>query len=221
MKRFGMIAVAAALTVAASWWLLGDGPRAATARDAASAGARSEGPTARPRPPVLDGAVRLQAPPAAGGRPVLTDEIRGRLDESVARLGHAARGCLKGHTSRPHAPGEPDETMDRVSLRVKVAAAGGEAAVADIQKIEDGFADEALERCVLDAMRAARWETAFPDGAIGLEHTFYVGDLVGPDPLAPPRRAGGTARLPPPPPPPPLPGIPPPALPPPPGTVPR
>jgi hypothetical protein len=62
---------------------------------------------------------------------------------------------------------------------------------------------------VLDAMRAARWDTSHPDGALGIEHTLYVGEIMDHDPLAPPRRDI---------PPPPLPpaGIPAPTMPPPP-----
>lgn len=191
-----MIAMVAALAVAVSWWLHAGAPRAAPGRAPAPAVAPAAGTAARPqlRVPGVT-APGVTAPPqarsAAAGPPVLTDEIRRQLAESIQQLRHAARGCLAEHTPRPRAPGVPDESLDRIGLRLTIAVEGGEAAVAAVEKIADGFGDVALEGCVLDAVRAARWQTAHPDGSLGLEHALYVGDLLDHDPLAPPLPGAG------------------------------
>jgi hypothetical protein len=66
-------------------------------------------------------------------------------------------------------------------LRVMVVYEAGRGAFDDVEKFDEGFVDGDLERCVLSAIRDARWETTMPDDTVGFEQTLYVGMLMARD----------------------------------------
>jgi hypothetical protein len=143
-------------------------PREPDAGVAGVAGNRAPPDRAPPRAP----ATRQRLPPPADGeengtaRPMtepagtaVGDEIRRQYEAAHQAIVAAARGCdLGAHRD--------DGSSGRLRLRYLVGYRDGEGHVVNVELLESGFGDRALDACVKDKVAAARWRAAMPDGAM-------------------------------------------------------
>jgi hypothetical protein len=180
MKRVAIILVAAAAVAVFFAWPHGGAQPGAQVATASAAAPVAPVAAHVPQP-------QPQLPEAHAGRKPVTEARRRLLDGVAAQVKHAGKPCVAGRVPEKRAEG-PDETMDRVRVRVGAAVEGRVMRVTSAVRASEGFQDEKLEACVLDAIRAARWNAAADATAVDVELEIYVGELMARDGLDEPRR---------------------------------
>jgi hypothetical protein len=172
--------------------------------------ARPGGSAARPSAMAAPGPGPALPAPAAPAAPAALDmsdepdDAPAVVDRAHAALQAVARRCWEQRQPRRTAPGEPDETTGRLRLRLSLSAAGGEARTGTAEVIEPRQLAPALERCIREAVVAARWPEPSPAAAVAVEELFRMGDYTVP--LGPPPPLAVAPAGAPPPPGPPGPG---------------
>jgi len=179
MSRRGVVAAGALVIAAialAGWWF---------ARDRPATGAAASAP-ARDLPA---GEVSREGAAVASTTPVTDpDDPSPAIDATHAAVHAIGRGCWAARTPLVTAPGEPDDTVGRMELRLRVEIAAGQARVADAEVVSTRRLTDELRDCIVAGVTAATWPTAAPDQAVTIVELFRMGDYLGPDRSRPPPR---------------------------------
>ena len=176
-RRATAVAVAAAIVAIAVWYARCD-------REVTTTGAAPAQP-ARVPSPVSVGGERLDT----GAAPVAATEaddpapVIERTHEAVHAIG---RRCWGARTPRVVPRGQPDDTVGRMELRLRVAIAAGQATVTDSEVVSTRRLTDELRDCIRAGVAVASWPVAAPDGAIEIVELFRMGDYMTPSPDQPP-----------------------------------
>jgi hypothetical protein len=164
--------IAAALIALIAWYVL----RERNTRADPATPARGSAVVVPTRPPALP--LHDDSDPNTG-MPV--------VDATHTEMQALGRRCFVERTPRPVAANQPDDSVGRLELRLRVRITGGTARVetADIvatRKLRDDVRD-----CIVAASRAASWSLAAPDGVHDIVELFRMGDFIAvPQPASPP-----------------------------------
>ncbi|NVB82032.1 MAG: hypothetical protein HOV81_26865 [Kofleriaceae bacterium] len=177
MRVAGVIAAAALLALVA-WYLLRE--RGDTTSSRASAGSSVTATTAH-------------APPHSPSLPSSADDRNPIVDSTHAAVQEIGRRCFQARAPRAVAPGQPDDTVGRLELTLRIRVAGGTAHVETAEVATSRRLRDDLRDCIVAASRTASWPVSAPDGTHEIVELFRMGDYVavpGPDspPSAPPTR---------------------------------
>lgn len=177
MRVAGVIAATALLALVA-WYLLRE--RGDTTSSRAAAGGSAAVETAH-------------APPPSPSLPSSADDLKPVVDSTHAAMQEIGRRCFRARVPRPVVPGEPDDTVGRLELALRIRVAAGTARVETAEVAGSRRLRDDLRDCIVAAGRSASWPLSAADGAHEIVELFRMGDYVtvpGPDspPSAPPTR---------------------------------
>lgn len=177
MRVAGVIA-AAALVALVAWHLIRE--RGETTMSRAPAGGSAAAGTAH-------------ASPAAPSLASSNDARKPVVDSTHEAVQEIGRRCFQARTPRPVVPGQPDDTVGRLELELRVRVAGGTARVETAEVATTRRLRDDLRDCIVAASRTASWPVSAPDGTHVIVELFRMGDYVairGLDspPYAPPTR---------------------------------
>lgn len=173
--RAGIVVVVLA-AAGLAWWWLRDGASASPSPSRAQAQAASRRPT--PIVPARTPAAAAPADSEADPTPV--------LDATHAAVHAIGRACWNRRTPREVPPGQPDDTVGRLELKMTVTVAGGQAQVAAAEVVKARYLTDELRDCIVDGVGAARWGAAAPDATYEITELFRMGDYVLRDQSTPP-----------------------------------
>jgi hypothetical protein len=179
MRIVGVIA--AALLALAAWYLLRDGDTKATsafARESAVATRSAPSPPASPALAAVDDGSEDPSPV---------------VDTTHTVMQELGRRCFAKRTLRTVAPGQPDDTVGRLELRLGIRISDGTARVESADVVSTRRLRDDIRDCIVAASRTARWPVPAPDGNHEIIELFRMGDYVAvtrPDspPSTPPTR---------------------------------
>ena len=97
------------------------------------------------------------------------------------------RRCFVTRTPRAIASNQPDDSVGRLELRLRVHIAGGIAHVESADVVSERRLREDLRDCIVAQSRTTSWRVAAPDGVHDIVELFRMGDFVEiPRPDSPP-----------------------------------
>lgn len=141
-------------------------------------------PTRVAPPPVAPRAAAVAEPVAPGD----LDDPTPLLDATHAAVHAVGRGCWETRTPRDVPPGQPDDTVGRLELRLRVVVAAGTARVEEAEPVTTRRLTDELHDCIVAGVATATWPAAVPDGVYELTELFRMGDYVVPERPPPPSR---------------------------------
>ena len=155
--------IGAALVALVGWYLLRVRGSATTAA-APATGSAVVAPTA---PPTL--------PPPDNND---AEDPIAIVDATHAAMQAIGRRCFETRTPRPVAPNQPDDSVGRLELRLRIRIAGRVARVETADTVATRRLRDDVRDCIVADSRAAHWSVAAPDGVHDIVELFRMGDFI-------------------------------------------